>query len=71
MNINTKSSFLEKKKQERKKTEDQIQIKSKSLTLQKNIRSFLARRKISLNAISSNDVPLLIFMSADISNVNI
>lgn len=46
MNINTKSNFLAKKMQERKKTEDQIESKIKALIVQKNIRAFLDRQKL-------------------------
>lgn len=69
MNIKTKSNFLEKKKQERKKTEDQILSKNKALLLQKNIRSFLVRKRIICEALNNNDVPFLIFMGYDVSNV--
>lgn len=70
MNINTKSNFLAKKMQERKKTEDQIESKIKAVVVQKNIRAFLDRQKLIRSAYDSNDAEMVLLLGSDISKLN-
>ena len=59
------------KKKERKKTENEIQVKSKLLMVQKNIKAYIKRRQIINKAIEENNIPCVLMMGADISEFKI
>lgn len=62
-----KSNFLQKKKEEKKKVQEQTQIKHKTILVQKNIRAFLQRASVQSNAEANSDILTSLILSADIS----
>ena len=65
---NFKSNFLQKKKLEKKKQEDQTLHKAKTIAIQKNIRAFLQRSTSQSTALTQSDIPLSLILSADLSH---
>ena len=51
MNLNLKSNFLQKKKQEKKKVEQQLEDKTKLAKLQNNLRAYLVRRRLQKTSV--------------------
>ena len=67
MNLNLKSNFLQKKKQEKKKVEQQLEDKTKLAKLQNNLRAYLVRRRLQKTSVIQKDLRFAILLHVDIS----
>lgn len=68
MNLDLKSNFLQKKKQEKKKVEQKQEDQARLLKIQTNLRAFLQRRRLQHQSLHDSNLRLAMLLRMDISS---